>query len=104
MNDFVSVISAADIPNGTMKTVMISGIPVALANVDGTFFAVNDLCSHKQCSLGTEGVLDGTVVVCGCHGARFDMGTGKALSLPATTDVATYETKVENGNVWVKVL
>lgn len=103
MSDFVSVATISDIAPGTMKTVMVSGNPVALANVDGEFFAVADKCTHEHCSLGTEGVLDGNVIMCGCHGAQFDVTTGKVMALPATTDVASYAVKIENGQVLVKL-
>ena len=103
MENFVVALAVADVASGTMKTVMVSGIPVALANVDGEFFAVSDKCTHEHCSLGTEGVLDGNVVMCGCHGAQFDVTTGKVLALPATTDVKSYEVKVEGGNVLIKI-
>ena len=103
MDDFVKVATAAEIPVGRMKTVMVGGKRVAVANVDGEFFAIDDVCSHEECSLGSEGYLDGNVVICGCHGSNFDVTTGKVLSLPAPTDVASYQTKIENGNIFVKV-
>ena len=102
MDDFVKVATAAEIPVGRMKTVMVGGKRVAVANVDGEFFAIDDVCSHEECSLGSEGYLDGNVVICGCHGSNFDVTNGKVLSLPAPTDVASYHVKVENGDVWIK--
>lgn len=103
MDGFVTVASVNELTAGSMKTVVVSGIRVALANVDGEFFAIADTCSHEQCSLGTKGVLDGNVVICGCHGANFDVTTGKVMALPAPSDVASYEVKVENGQVLVKI-
>ncbi|EKD67335.1 MAG: hypothetical protein ACD_48C00471G0002 [uncultured bacterium] len=103
MDDFVKVATVAEIPVGRMKTVMVGGKRVAVANVDGEFFAIDDVCSHEECSLGSEGYLDGNVVICGCHGSNFDVTTGKVLSLPAPTDVTSYQTKVENGNIFVKL-
>ncbi len=104
MDTFVFVANVSDLTPGSMKTVIISGgKSLALANVDGEFFAIDDTCTHEQCSLGTEGALDGSVVICGCHGANFDVTTGKVLALPAPTDVASYEVKIENGQVFVKL-
>lgn len=100
---FVKAISVADISPGEKKTVFAGGHKLAVANIDGEFFAIDDACSHAQCSLGTEGFLDGNIVICGCHGAQFDMTNGKVLSLPAPIDVESYETKVENGFVWVQI-
>lgn len=99
----MKVATVAEIPVGRMKTVMVGGKRVAVANVDGEFFAIDDVCSHEECSLGSEGYLDGNVVICGCHGSNFDVTTGKVLSLPAPTDVTSYQTKVENGNIFVKL-
>lgn len=103
MADFVKAATIGEIRSGNMKTLFISGRRIALANVDGKFFAIDDVCTHAECSLGSEGFLDGTIVTCGCHGSTFDVTTGKVLSLPAPTDVASYETKVENGQVFVKI-
>ena len=100
---YTKVASVQEIPNGTKKTVMASGKRIALANVDGDFFAIDDTCTHQQCSLGTSGFLDGSAIICSCHGAQFDVTTGQALSLPATVDVSTYETKVDGTDVLVNI-
>lgn len=103
MADFTKVANTSDIAKGTMKTITVGGKSIALANIDGTFFAVDDTCSHEYCSLGTEGFLDANIITCGCHGAQFDVTTGKVLALPAPTDVASYEVKVEGNDVLVKI-
>lgn len=101
MEEFIFAINVSDLTPGSMKTVIVSGNKIAMANVDGEFFAIDDTCTHEQCSLGTEGLLDGNVVICGCHGANFDVTTGKVLALPAPSDVRSYETKVEDGKVYI---
>ncbi len=103
MATFTKAIAVSELPPGEKKTIVVAGRKIALANVDGEFFAIDDMCSHEACSLGTEGFLDGSLIICGCHGSQFDMTNGKVLSLPAPTDVASYETKVENGDVLVCV-
>jgi nitrite reductase/ring-hydroxylating ferredoxin subunit len=103
MGAFAKAITAAELGNGMKKTVIVAGKKIAIANVDGEFFAIDDTCTHEQCSLGGEGFLDGNVIICGCHGATFDITTGKVLSLPAPVDVKSYETKVEHGEVLVNV-
>lgn len=103
MADFIKVANVADIHPGSMKTVLAGGKRIALANVDGQFFAISDVCSHAQCSLGSEGSLETHVVTCGCHGAQFDVTTGKVMALPAPSDIASYTVKVENGEVFVQV-
>lgn len=74
--------------------------PIALFRVDDEFLAVDDTCSHAQSSL-SDGYIDGAVVECAFHGAKFCLRTGKALSLPATVPLKTYAVKVENGAVLV---
>ncbi len=103
MKIFVKALSTSDIPPGTKKTVFVSGKKIAIANVDGEFFAVDDSCTHQHCSLGTSGFLDGSAIICSCHGAQFDVATGEALSLPATVDLQTYETTIEGSDVMVAV-
>lgn len=103
MSDFVSVCKVTDIAPGSMRTYSVRGRPVAIANVDGEFFAVSDTCSHEQCSLGTEGALDGNVIICGCHGAQFDVTNGSVMAPPAPTDIQSYKTKVADNNVLVQL-
>lgn len=103
MANFQKAGSVSEFPPGTKKTVTVGGKKIALANVDGEFFAIDDTCTHEHCSLGTEGFLDGSTIICGCHGAQFDVTDGKVLALPAPADVASYETKVENGEVFVSI-
>lgn len=76
--------------------------PIALYNVDGEFFATQDVCSHAESAL-SEGYLEGDTIECAWHMGRFCVRTGKALSLPATTDLATYPTRVVDGVVYVEV-
>ena len=103
MASYIKVLSVSDLPSGSMKTVMAGGKKIALANMDGEFFAIDDTCSHEQCSLGSEGFLDGNIVTCGCHGAQFDVTNGKAMSLPAATDVDSYNIKTEGEDILVEI-
>lgn len=103
MTDFIKVARVADIPNGSMRTFQVSGKKLAIANMDGEVFAIDDRCSHEECSLGSEGYLDGQTVVCGCHGAQFDVTNGKVLSLPATVNVGSYKTKLDGEFVFVEI-
>ncbi len=103
MATFMKSVKADDIPSGTKKTVFVGGKKIAIANIDGDYFAIDDTCSHAQCSLGSDGFLDGTVIICGCHGAQFNMTNGKVLSLPAVVDVSSYETKVEDGDIFINI-
>lgn len=97
----IKVAETSDIPNGNIKSFTVSGKRIAIANVNGQFFAIDDTCTHAQCSLGDEGILDGSTIICGCHGASFDVASGKVLSLPAPKDVESYKVKVRQGNILV---
>lgn len=92
------VAKVADIPPGTMKVVEASGLRVALCNVEGTFYAVEDVCTHDDGPLG-EGSLRGAELECPRHGARFDVRSGAALRMPAVVPVRTFPVTVVDGTV-----
>lgn len=101
MDGFVEI-SKEDVPkNGFMKTIRVGDKTIALANIDGQYFAVDDRCSHEECSLGTDGALDGNTVVCGCHGAMFDVKTGAVKALPALTGIRSYKVVDDHGKIYV---
>lgn len=100
---FVKVAKTTEIEKGTMKTVRANGKAIAVANVDGEFFAIADTCTHEECSLGSEGFLDGNVVICGCHGSGFDVTTGRVQSLPAPRDVISYKVKVDGEDILIEL-
>jgi NADPH-dependent 2,4-dienoyl-CoA reductase/sulfur reductase-like enzyme len=79
----VTVRQATDVKPGDLAALEVKGVRIAIANVNGQLFAIDELCTHEQCSLAEEGILEGTVVTCGCHGAQFDVTTGQVLAPPA---------------------
>ena len=99
MASFVKVAQKTDIPAGSGKTVDVNGTSVALFNVDGTFYAINDTCLHRGGPLG-EGELDGKIAICPWHGWRWDVTNGVNQLNPAVS-VKTYEVKVEGEDVSV---
>lgn len=103
MANFLKAATTKELTEGKMKTVFVGGKRITLANVAGEYFAIDDACTHAQCSLGSEGVLEGNVITCGCHGAQFDVTTGKVLAMPATSDEASYEVKIEGEDIYVGV-
>jgi 3-phenylpropionate/trans-cinnamate dioxygenase ferredoxin subunit len=103
MEDYIFVCLVTELPPGSMRTYSVRGKQIALANVDGSFFAVDDTCTHEQCSLGSDGALDGNVIICGCHGAQYDVMTGDVLAPPAPRNVSSYETKIEDEKVMIKM-
>jgi nitrite reductase/ring-hydroxylating ferredoxin subunit len=76
--------------------------PIAVFRVDDKFYATDDTCTHAHSSL-SDGYLDGDVVECSFHSARFCVRTGAVLSLPATKPIRTYPVKVEGKEVFVEV-
>jgi nitrite reductase/ring-hydroxylating ferredoxin subunit len=97
------VCDVGDILQGQMKPVEIEGQQVTICAVDGQYFAFHTLCSHEQVSLA-DGYLEGCEVECPLHGARFDIRTGECLSPPATDDIATFKTRVENGKLYIEII
>ncbi|OGG01459.1 hypothetical protein A2Z33_02475 [Candidatus Gottesmanbacteria bacterium RBG_16_52_11] len=97
----IKALSLAELSDGSMKTVRVGGKVLTIARIGQEIYAIDDACSHAECSLGSEGFVDELTVMCGCHGSRFDLVTGKVLSLPATEDVKSYRTEIEGGDVWI---
>lgn len=90
-----------EVPPGTIKAVRAGDIALALCNVEGRVYAVEDNCSHQHFPL-SQGELDEDVLTCDWHGARFDVRTGEALSLPAVAPVRTFPVLVSEGAIWVR--
>ncbi len=91
----------ADISDGGVKKFEVNGEAVAVVNLGGEFFAMNDICTHEQCSLSGGWVEEGKLT-CPCHGSQFDVKTGAVDNPPATVPEKNYEVKVESGEIWIK--
>jgi nitrite reductase/ring-hydroxylating ferredoxin subunit len=100
VNDFVKVAEASEIPSGRLKLVDVHGERVAVANVDGQFFAFSDECTHDGGPL-SEGDLEGEIVTCPWHFSRFNVRTGEIVDSPAEEVVQTYAVKVEDDALYV---
>jgi 3-phenylpropionate/trans-cinnamate dioxygenase ferredoxin subunit len=103
MNDFVRVCSVSDVPEGGKTVLEVGDRLIGLFHVDGKFYAIDDLCTHDGGPLA-EGALEGFTIICPRHGARFDIRTGRVLSMPATQNVPAHEVKVEGGDVLVRIV
>ena len=101
--EFVTATKTSEIPAGSVTAIDVRGIRIAVANVDGTYYAFDDECTHEQCSLATEGELEGTTVTCTCHGSEFDVRTGKVLAPPATQPVKVYPVRVAGDALQIEV-
>jgi nitrite reductase/ring-hydroxylating ferredoxin subunit len=94
----VKVASAGDLKPNQMKAVDADGKPVLLVNLNGTFYAIGNKCTHSGCRL-SNGTLKGDTVQCGCHGSIFDAKTGNVVKGPAKNAEPKYEVKIENDQV-----
>ena len=91
-----------DLSPGEGKLVELKGKKIALFNIDGKFYAIDDVCKHAGASL-SQGQVEGKVVRCPKHGAQFDIFNGKALTSPASEDVRCYKVQVKGEDVLVEV-
>ncbi len=101
MSEFVKVAEVSDLKPGEGKTVVAGDREIALVNVDGKFFAIDNICPHRGGPLG-EGVVDGHLCVCPWHGWRFDVRDGTS-PVVKTAKVDTFEVVVEGTDVKVKI-
>ena len=99
---FVKVGKVGDVPPGTAKVFEVGERFVAVCNVDGSFFAVDDVCTHDEGSLD-QGELDGFEIECPRHMARFDVRTGEVKALPAVVPIDTFGVRVEGDDIELDV-
>jgi len=93
----------SDITQGTMQKISVDGKDILVANIDGSYYAIDDTCTHSGASLA-DGELQDSIVVCGWHGAQFDCKTGKLDKFPAKiNDLKSYNVVVESDDVFIKV-
>lgn len=97
----VAVGKASELHEGMAVRVVVDGVPVAVFNVEGAFYAIGDTCSHEEASL-SEGFVDEDIVECPKHGAMFHIPTGANRSLPATRPVPVFQTVVEGDDLYLE--
>jgi 3-phenylpropionate/trans-cinnamate dioxygenase ferredoxin subunit len=100
MANFITLAKTSDIKPGEMKTFIIKRIGVLIANVEGTFFATQDLCTHDGGTL-REGELVHEEVECPRHGGRFNVKTGAATAMPAMFPIKTFPLKIEGDQILI---
>lgn len=101
-DNWKDVTAVVDIPPGSHEIVETDEHIVAVFNVNGEFYAIEDICTHDGEEL-TGGPVDGDQIICPRHGARFCLRSGKALTPPAYEDLPTYSVRVRDGRVEVEV-
>src|SRR5256885_2111577 len=102
MSDFVPVAKTSDLSDPGRTLLEVEDRIVVLLKVGGQYFCIDDVCTHDGGPL-SEGRLENHAIACPRHGAKFDIRTGKALTMPATVNTAAHEVKVEGEDVLVRL-
>lgn len=100
MSTWVDVAPAGEVPPGDRRVVNVDDTLIAVFNIDGEYFAIQDLCTHDGAPLA-GGILDRDQIICPRHGARFCVKTGAALTPPAYEPVSRYPVRVHAGVIQV---
>ena len=102
MASFVRVASKSEIPEGSAKCIEVGIDRIAIFNLGGSFYAIDDDCTHAGGSL-SEGEIEGDEVVCPLHGSCFKISTGEALNPPASDSVTTYTVRLSGDDIEVEI-
>ena len=102
MAEWVKVADVNELAPGEKKTIDLEGLEVALFNVDGEYYAIEDICTHDGAPLA-HGDFVGEEIICPRHGARFCLNTGAALTPPAYESLAVFPTRVEHGRIQIDI-
>lgn len=102
MAELKKVATVADVPAGRAKAVNVEGKKIALFNINGSFYAIDDTCTHRGGPL-SEGNVEEFKVTCPWHGAKFDVRTGEVVGPPAQRSVVRYGIRVMGTDIEVEV-
>ncbi|MBZ9752481.1 non-heme iron oxygenase ferredoxin subunit [Deinococcus sp. HMF7604] len=103
MSERVLVGQQTDLPEGSQVAVLVNGVSVVVVNFEGQYYALRNNCTHKDYPL-LGGEVSAGRITCEKHGAKFELSTGKAKTLPAVKPVRLYRTELEDGQVYVAPL
>jgi nitrite reductase (NADH) small subunit len=98
---FVKIAKTVDVPAGTIREYQVEGRAVALANIEGQYHAINNLCVHRGGPLA-DGPLEGAVVTCPWHGWQYDVRTGRVGQSP-TVGVDCYPVEVRGDDIFINL-
>lgn len=101
MSDWLVVCGTAELLPGESRVLDENGVSFLVINIDGTFYAIENVCTHDYGELA-GGVVEGFDVECPRHGARFDVRTGEATCAPAYEPTVSFPVRVEAGVVYVR--
>jgi nitrite reductase/ring-hydroxylating ferredoxin subunit len=102
MAAYIKVATTSELAPGQAKKVEVQGKAIALFNLGGSYHAIDDTCTHRGGPL-SEGQVQGDVVTCPWHGAKFKVTSGEVLGPPAGAGVASYPTRVTGSDIEVEV-
>ncbi|MBP1464554.1 Rieske 2Fe-2S domain-containing protein [Candidatus Chloroploca sp. M-50] len=100
--EWVEIGEANQLAPGQLIYAAIEGLPVTVANVDGTLYAFSDACRHEGGPL-SAGVLIGATITCPWHGWAYDVRTGKSLVPPVGLRLATYPVRICDDTIWIEI-
>ena len=102
MAEMTKVAKKQDLQPGASICVEVGGHKIALFNIEGTYYAIEDTCTHRGGPL-SQGEVSSTTVTCPWHGAQFDLGTGDVLRPPAPQGVSSYQVLVDGDDIKIEI-
>jgi len=106
MSESVKIGTVWDIKPGERKSVWAEGTRVLILNIGGKYYAIDDSCPHRQCSM-EKSPLKGTVITCPCHSAQFELSTGEVLApptkYPPTPPLPVHQVTVKDGDMFISL-
>ncbi len=102
MSEYEKIAKTTDIPPGEIRGFPLGSLMVAIANVDGEYYAFRDECTHEALPL-SDGTLNGKVITCAYHSAEFEVDTGTVLCLPAIDDLETFSLRIDGDEIYVLI-
>ena len=100
MAEFEKIAQTSEIKPGEIKSFVVGPDVIAVCNVDGSYYAFRDECTHQALPL-SDGCLEGNKLTCAYHSAEFNVETGEVLCLPAVDDLETFELKIEGEDIYI---
>lgn len=101
MDGWLEVARAEEIPAGQCKAIIVDDRTLAIVNLGGNYYAIDNVCTHEYAEL-CDGMILGDRIQCPLHGAQFNIRTGAVEAPPAYEPLRTYAVRVTDGKVLVK--
>jgi len=102
MSEYVKIATVGEVPVNSSKLIEIDNIRIALFNLDGAYYAIEDVCTHDGGPLVEGDIVNGHEVRCPRHGARFDILTGAAVSMPAFEPTTAYDVYIQGDDLLIE--